>query len=180
MTRKYDVYRTIWDSDINIEDWADYRETLEEEGEVLTDYEFFDRVSELNDTYLDDERANLNKEVGTIICVGDIGLWYGRRTGFKIVGNNISDCLHSENPSNHWYVDTKGDLRCRSAHHDGVNWYTYRVIKDNLTERQVDFFLKKLEYGELTDNHISRYTRALGPDIAAVYGFNCPNQRKVS
>jgi hypothetical protein len=170
--------RIIWSSDINIEDWKDYRETLEAEGECLDDEQFFNEVIRLNDEYLDDERVNLDKELGNvIICIADLGLWNGRRSAYKLLGKNISDCLYSDTDSNTWYIDGNGDFCCRAVHHDGVNYYRYRVFRDGITEAQIDNFCDKIFCGTVTPKDVSRYTRRIGPEIAKIYGFDCPGRK---
>ena len=170
--------RVIWSSDINIDDWKDYREELEAEGVHLDDDQFYDEVVKLNSEYLNDERANLSKELNhAIICIANLGLWDGRRSAYKLLSERISDCLYSDVDSNTWYIDGNGDFCCRAAHHDGVNYYRYRVFKDGITENQVDNFCDKIFYGTVTSKDVSRYTRRIGPEIAKIYGFDCPGRK---
>ena len=79
---------------------------------------------EINGDYLDDERANLTVQLSQpILVVGDLGLWNGRRMGYKeIPSGNIRDCLYSDTDYSTWYVDRLGDLRCDAIHHDGTNF----------------------------------------------------------
>lgn len=171
--------RIIWSSDINFEDWADYREDRKAEGRVLSDDEFYNEVTDLNNMYLDDARVHLNKSLSnTIICIADLGLWNGRKPGYKIIGNRISDCLYSDADINTWYIDKNGDFCCDAIHHDGINYYRYRVFKDNISEDQINNFCYKVYDGVVTSKDISRYTRRIGPEIAKVYGFDCPGKRQ--
>lgn len=79
--------------------------------------------------WLNDERLNLDKEVdGVIIAFADLGLWYGRRQGYKIIGNNIADILRSPYDAE-WFGDTY-NIRGVEYHHDGTNHILYRVAKD--------------------------------------------------
>lgn len=107
----------------------------------------------------------------------DLGLWHGRRMGYKeIESGNIKDCLYSDTDYVTWYVDRLGDLRCDAAHHDGTNHYLYRTYKPGVSEEQIDNLKEKLYYGTATRTDISRLTRRLGDDIAKVYGvFHSPN-----
>ena len=167
--------RTVWSSDIDIREWVDYREDLKENGTVLNDDEFYDEVVKLNNEYLDEERAYLSKELGnTIICIADLGLWDGRKNGYKLLGNKISDCFYSDTVSNTWYINEDGDFCCRAAHHDGVNFYCYRVFKDDVTQNEIDSFCGKVCSGAVTDEDFARYTRSVGAEIAEIYGFDCP------
>lgn len=122
--------------------------------------------------YIDDERSNLRIDVGnTIIAIADLGLWDGRRCGYKeIKSGNISDCLYSECETNEWYCDAH-DMRATMSHHDGTNYVLYRRRKDWITDYQWDNFLYKLYMGTANKEHISKYTSSLLPYIAKVYGW---------
>ena len=134
---------------------------------------------EINNGYLDDERCNLNIQLSRpILVVGDLGLWHGRRMGYKeIESGNIRDCLYSDTDYSTWYVDKNGDFRCDAIHHDGTNHYLYRVFKDGVSETQMENLRDKIYHGKATRADITRLTRRLGDEIAAVYGFDIPKQR---
>ena len=105
--------------------------------------------------------------------VGDLGLWNGRRMGYKeIHSGNMRDCLYSDTDYSTWYVDRLGDLRCDDIHHDGTNHYLYRVYKDSASPSQIELLKEKLYRGTATRADITRVTRRLGDDIAKVYGFS--------
>ena len=137
---------------------------------------------EINNGYLDDERCNLNIQLSRpILVVGDLGLWHGRRMGYKeIESGNIRDCLYSDTDYSTWYVDKNGDFRCDAIHHDGTNHYLYRTYKDGVSETQIDKKKKKLYCGTATRKDITRITRRLGDEIANVYGFPIPRQRQAA
>ena len=52
-------------------------------------------MCETNADYLSDERVNLNIQLSQpILVIADLGLWNGRRMGYKeIPSGNIRDCL---------------------------------------------------------------------------------------
>ena len=77
-----------------------------------------------------------------------------------------------------WYVDKYGDLRADAVHHDGINHYLYRVYKDTATDSQIENLKAKIYDGKATRADITRVTRRLGDDIAAVYGFTIPRQKQ--
>lgn len=161
-------------------DYADWKEDLEAEYPDLSEEERISLMYEINDEYLGDERINLNIQLSQpILVVADLGLWYGRRTGYReIQSGNIRDCLYSEMDYATWYVDRRGDLCCDAIHHDGTNHYLYRVYKDDVRESQIDLLKEKLYNGTATRADITRVTRRLGDDIARVYGFSIPRQRQ--
>ena len=172
----------IWSNyDLNYEDW---RDDLEAEYPYLTEDERIALMYEINGDYLDDERVNLNVQLSRpILVIGDLGLWYGRRMGYKeIDSGNIRDCLYSgrDDMYSTWYVDRLGDLCCDAIHHDGTNHYLYRTYKDGVSESQIDLLKEKLYRGIATRADITRITRRLGDDIAKVYGFSIPRQRQAA
>ena len=70
---------------------------------------------ELNNEYLDDERRNLDVDVGEhIIVIASLGLWDGRRIAYKDLNStNLSDCLSGTcGDYVTWYVDERGDVMC--------------------------------------------------------------------
>ena len=161
----------IWSNyDLDYDDWKD---DLLDEYPELSERERVELMYEINGDYLDDERNNLDIQLSQpILVVADLGLWNGRRMGYKeIPSGNIRDCLYSDTDYSTWYVDQLGDLRCDAIHHDGTNHYLYRVYKDNVTETQIDNLLAKIYEGRATRKDITRITRRLGDEIAAIYGW---------
>ena len=134
---------------------------------------------QINSDYLDDERINLNIPLPRpILVIADLGLWYGRRQGYKeIESGNIRDCLYDDNDYVTWFVDKNGDLRCDSIHHDGTNHYLYRTYKDGVSEEQIENLKWKLYNGQATRKDITRITRRLGDEIGKVYGWEFPQRQ---
>lgn len=161
----------IW-SDIDL-DFDDWKENLQADNPEMREDELYYLMCEINSDYLNDVRDNLNIEFPKpIIAIADLGLWNGRKSGYKIIeSGNIKDCLYSDCDLNEWYVDRKGDLRCTAVHHDGTNHYLYRVIKENVTENQVDRLTNLIYSGKATRADIVRVTNRLGDEIGKVYGW---------
>ena len=88
-----DSDRVIW-SNHNI-DYEDWREYMESEYPDLSEDERYVKMLEINDSYLDDERMNLNIQLSEpILLIADLGLWNGRHSGYTVIeSGNISDCL---------------------------------------------------------------------------------------
>ena len=168
----------IW-SNCNL-DYENWREDMEAEYPELSEDERISLMYEINSDYLDDERCNLNIQLGSpILVIADLGFWYGRRSGYKeIESGNIRDCLYGDTDYSTWYVDKRGDLCCDAIHHDGTNHYLYRVYKDGVRESQIELLKEKLYRGIATRADITRVTRRLGDDIAKVYGFSIPRARQ--
>lgn len=178
MSSKQNDRHIIW-SDIHL-DFEDWRADLEEQYPDLSEDELIQKMYEINSDYLGDERMNLNVQLSQpILVVADIGRWDGRYDGYaEIKTGNIKDCLYSQMDMCEWYVDKYGDLRADAVHHDGTNHYLYRVYKDTATDRQVENLKAKIYDGKATRADITRVTRRLGDEIAAVYGFDIPRQKK--
>ena len=171
--------RLIWSNHhIDYEDWREY---MESEFPELTEDERYDRMLEINDSYLDDERMNLNIQLSEpIILIADLGLWNGRHNGYKVIkSGNIADCLRLHHDYATFYVDRFGDLRCDDVHHDGTNHYLYRVFKNGTTDQQQDNLEEKILSGTATRSDITRVTKRLGDEIGRVYGWDIPSQQKM-
>ncbi len=154
-------------------DYKDWKDWLEEDYPDLTESERESLMYELNDEYLEDERTNLNISLGMpIIVIADLGLWDGRRSGYKVIGTgNISDCLYDDCDYLTWYVDGVGDLNCDASHHDGTNHYLYRVFRGGTTPEQMRNLEQKIYNGTATWKDIAGITTKIGPAIAKVYGW---------
>lgn len=167
----------IWSNyDLDLEDW---RESLEELYPHYSEDELYEKMYDSNAANLDDERCNLNIQLSSpILVIGDLGLWYGRRTGYKeIESGNIRDCLYSDTDYTTWYVDKDGEFRCDATHHDGTNHYRYRAYRDGVTDEQIEDLKEKLYCGEATEKDIEKVTRRLGDEIGSVYGWTFPGEK---
>lgn len=168
----------IWSNrDLDYEDW---RKELEEEFPDRTEMERISLMYAINDDYLEDDRINLDIKLDNpIIVIADIGRWNGRFSGYKeIESGNISDCLYTDMDYATWYVDKNGDFRCDAIHHDGTNHYLYRTYKDGVSDYQKNRLKEKIYEGTATRADITRITRRLGDEIAKVYGFDIPKEKK--
>lgn len=179
-----DGRRIIWsDMDLHGRDWQeDFEEYVKENGLDIdpTDEDaLYDWMIDTNDNYLNDERMNLDIQLTQpIIVIGDLGRWNGRVMGYKMIeSGNIKDCLYSDTDFTEWYVDRYGDLRADAAHHDGTNYYLYRVFKEGVTESQIERLQEKIYMGKATRADITRVTKRLGDEIGRVYGWDFPKSR---
>ena len=159
----------IWSNkNFDINDWKDFLE--EEYPEVTDEYEQYELISEMNMEYLRDERCNLSEKVdGRILVIADLGLWDGRRQGYKILDNTISDILYDRDGE---YLEWYGDgynIKATVSHHDGTNFYEYRVIRE---DRNIENLLDAIYNGEeINRKKLNYYTKSLYPYIAKIYGW---------
>lgn len=120
--------------------------------------------------YFQDELANLRVETeNRIICIADMGLWDGRRTGYKLCNRLLSECLTVGNYDyNHLYFDGY-NVRKTSKHHDGTNYYLFREVKPGV---DIDKLCNKLYNNEtISKEMLNRYTRSLRRYVKKVYGW---------
>ena len=163
---------TIWSNEYDViesvaKDMMEYDEILEWDHAL-------DQAYEVNAESLEDEKENLNIDVGEeIIIIADLGLWDGRHHGYKLLHKtNIADCLTGTcGDYVTWFVDDRGDLMCRDCHHDGTNLYTYRAWKPGISEAQKENLLWKIRGGCAERRDITRVTQRIGNKVADVYGW---------
>lgn len=168
--------RIIWSNmNLNIDDgWREaYKEFCE-----MNDIEYdsnnedaiYQYMIDTNDEYFDDEYVNLDKLVsGRILIIADLGLWDGRRSGYKIINSrNIQDILSSNCDCVEWYSDGY-NIRFAGHHHDGTNHYLYRIIRE---DRNIENLLDDIYNGkEISRSKLNYYTKSLHPAVAEVYGW---------
>lgn len=168
----------IWSNmNLNLDDW---KEGLLENRELndlptdVSDEVLEEEMYEFNNYCLDDERSNLNitPTNGRIIAIADLGLWDGRKMGYKLLDYDIGDCLDnfSQAEKMEFYCD-RYNLRSTQIHHDGVNQILFRELRPNISSDQADNFTWKIYNGEVTSKDITRYTRSLRPYIHVIYGW---------
>ena len=91
-----DTCHIIWSNrDLDYDDW---KADLEADYPELSENERYALMYEINNSYLEDERVNLNIQLDTpILLIADLGRWNGRFPGYgEIQSGNIKDCLQSE------------------------------------------------------------------------------------
>lgn len=178
--------RIIWDSqpELSKEDIssirADMKEMAVDNAEELTDDEvetYF--LNNINPDYFDCERDNLDLTLpGKVIAIADIGRWNGRRSGYRIMENNLNEVLLSHvNGASELSVYGDGyNIQADETHHDGTNHYMYRMIR---SDKDATPLLDALYYGkEVTSSLLNRYTRSLYPYVAQIYGWPCRQKVK--
>jgi hypothetical protein len=107
----------------------------------------------------------------SILVIADLGLWNGRRQGYKIIqSGNIQDILYSDCDYVEWYSDGY-NIKAKMSHHDGTNYIEYREIRGNVN---IDNLTSKIYNNmDVSRAEINRYTRSLLPYVAKVYGWPC-------
>ena len=112
--------------------------------------------------------AGYNK--GTIQYCGNtapISAFHNYAQGGGIVGTNVKQILRSECDYLDWYCD-RHNVRCRASHHDGTNYYLYRVAKNR---EQAERLINAIAYHGMTEEQFRKATKSLRPYVAKVYGW---------
>lgn len=180
MSKKNTNKHIIWSNyNLNLDDWVDeITENCFYKGIDYSDWteeDFYEEMTKRNFEYFDDERCNLNLPTeGRIIEIADVGLWDGRRVGYKLLNeHNIRACLNLKRGCEYgeWWVDSHNNLRSSQTHHDATHYILYREVKPEITSDQLDNFCWKLYRGKATSRDITKYTRSLGKRVKDVYGW---------
>jgi hypothetical protein len=158
----------IWQNyDIDIKNYDGCTDNWDE----MEDDDKQEYASELNSMYLDDERINLNIELdNSILVIADLGLWNGRKQGYRIIGSNIKDILEFNRSCDYaeWYSDGY-NIKGKQSHHDGTNYFEYREIRTN---RNIDNLTEKIYNGdEISRKTLNYYTKSIAPKVAKLYGW---------
>ena len=158
----------IWSN--RVLDLKDWKDTFEEEG-ITDENEQYERMYEINSDYLEDERVNLSSIKGKILCIADLGLWNGRKQGYKIY-DSIKDIFYTECDYCEWYVDPTG-LHFTGSHHDDISYYEYRLIRDNVDIDKLEDIFYNIVFNnkEISQRTLQRYTINLWKPIKDIYGY---------
>ena len=171
--------RTIWKSygmysikELEIEE-QDTKEFLsenypeiEQTDEAITD-EIYDNISR----WYDDETDNLDKQLdGRILAIASMGLWNGRKTGYKILGSNLNEVLTSTIGCDEKEVYFDGyNIKAEGYHHDGHNFVEYREIKEG---KNIDKLLDKIYMNKpISRSELNYYTKPLGKYVKQIFGW---------
>ena len=164
----------IWSNiDLNVDDWKEaYKEFIEMnelDNDPNDENAIYEYMVETNNQYFDDERINLKQYVdGRILVVADLGLWNGRGQGYKILKQDIAEILSDDSDYVEWYGDGY-NIRATAYHHDGTNYYEYRVIRE---DRNIYNLLDDIYSGkEISRHKLNYYTKSLYPYVAKIYGW---------
>lgn len=170
-------HTTIWKSygmyDLKETEQAeqDAREHLKENDfEDWETADVTDTIYENIDMWFEDEESNLCKQLdGRILAIASMGLWNGRKSGYKILGNNLNEVLTSSIgcDEKEVYCDAY-NVYAEGYHHDGRNYVEFREIRE---DRNIENLLDKIYSGqEVSRREINYYTKSLRPYVKAVYG----------
>ena len=148
-----------------MENMLENDEVKDEPSDEEITQEIYDRIEM---TY-GDEKLNLNKRLnGRILAIANLGLWNGRRSGYKILGDNLNEILTGFGCDEWQVVDNGFNIVADGYHHDGHNYVEYREIKE---DTNYEVLLNKLYSNEpVSRKDINRYTRSIRKYVKEIYG----------
>lgn len=169
----------IYDNDACAYDFEKARLNLAEElnqrPDEVRDTAVWDYIADDTRIQYEAEKMNLDRPLdGRILCIGSLGLWWGRPTGYALIDernlNAVLDQACRDSLTYCVYFDGK-DVCARDGHHDGVNSYTFREIREDVGDDALDAFLDRLASGTATGADIDSHTKSLGPLVCGIYGW---------
>ena len=158
----------IWTSEVDYKDWRADLEEQYPDSEGYNESKRIEIMCDTNNDYLTDEVFMLNKELGRqIVCIGDLGLWNGRAGAHKYQGTNLNSIFSGTcGDLVTWYVDGE-DIKCKDVHHDGTNYYTYRLLKPDIETYEFDDYV----FDNTLEKAVKEYTEPIGHYAAEIYGW---------
>lgn len=167
--------RIIWTNQIDSskEGIQRYRQEACEDDNTCSDDQIIERMYEENAIWLDDEKLNLDlATTNPILAIADLGLWNGRRTGYRVLGRDVRDIFQSTCGDFITFYADAYNIHCEDIHHDGTNRYLFRELIGDEDECQPLLDAIYSNAGkEKIQSLIRRYTRSLLPYAAKVYGW---------
>ena len=128
------------------------------------------KYEEIN-LWFEDETSNLYKQLdGRILAIADMGLWNGRKTGYKILGDNLNEVLTSTIGCDEKEVYFDGyNVKAEGYHHDGRNYVEYREIRE---DKNIDKLLDKIYMNKpISRSELNYYTKPLGKYVKQIFGW---------
>ena len=162
----------IWSNlEIRLEDWQDYIEEVESNlGEKLDEYEKYEKIANLLDEYFQDEAINLNIITdNNIIAIASLGLWNGRKKGYKLLSNNVNSILNGFDCDYIEIYADKYNIKFKGIHHDGQNYIEFREIREGVN---IDNLLNDIYTGKtISRQKLNYYTKSIRHYVADAYGW---------
>ena len=98
-----------------------------------------------------------------ILVIAELGLWNGKKIGYKELSNDARDIIDRIEYSELGQIGTieNNKLIATNPHHDGTNFYSFRVWKSGISDNQKSKLLDSLYENNLDANLIKKYTKPL-------------------
>ena len=140
----------------------------DEEPWTVNDNEVQERLYQDIWEMYDVTKIDLDKQLpNNIIALGTVGLWSGKVSGGKVLGNNLNEILYTDNCDELKIVYDRYNVHGVLANHDGQHEMIYRMVKVGIDANSL---LRRHIKKPLTNKELSRYTVSLVPAIKEIYG----------
>lgn len=167
--------RTIINDDPTEFDFDKVKNTLAEEWgdkpENISDEDVWEYIYNDIEYRIDEGLRDLNVDTeGEIIAIANMGLWNGRRSGYKILDkNNLKEILYCGSEDyNHLYYDGFNVYK-KAIHHDGTNYIMFREVRPDV---DIEKLCDKIYNNEdISNATLNRYTKSLRRYIKQIYGW---------
>lgn len=167
--------RTIFNDDPTEYDFDEVKKYMIEdsdyENENISDEDVWEHIYNDIDWSYDDEFYNLDvKTEGDTIAIASMGLWNGRRTGYKLLNRrNLNEIMSCGNKDyNHLYYDGFNVYK-EAIHHDGTNYIMFREVRPDVN---IEVLCDKVYNNEIISKAtLNRYTRSLRKYVKKIYGW---------
>lgn len=138
----------------------------------ISESDIYDEMNFIDELNYKDTLSCLDKELDDrILVLADLGLWKGRRMGYRELGSNLSEVLKLGYHDYATVYVEGSQLKARDVHHDGTNIYTFRQWKPEVSEESRQSLLNKIYNGTASDKEIYRKTISLGRKVSEIYGW---------
>ena len=171
--------KIIYTTDYDYEEMEkNYIQNQLAEGVDITEDDIYNYINDSSQIWFDDEKINLDVDTDNgenIIAIADMGLWNGRRIGYKDLSTNTKDILAVRSICDYitiYYDTTDRQVKGKGVHHDGTNYVTFRKWKSNLSDNQKDKLYNAMYNGDSDyEKLLKRYTTSISKEVKKIYGW---------
>ena len=140
-----------------------------EESDTYVDEQMF--IDEQFDNWQTLIYEAVNMKTNDLLLVADLGLWNGRKRGFKEV-KNMEEAMTVGNEDMNEITIEDGELHKKAVHHDGTNHIVVREWKNDVTEEQKEKTKLEIWRDSLkADALIRKHTDPVGHYWEELYGL---------
>lgn len=108
-----------------------------------------------------------------IVAITDLGLWNGRRNGYRACGNRLDAIVkfHVRSSEGYrvFYDDETDEVEAEDIHHDGANRYRFRSLRKGHGIDEVEDAV--LVEGTPDEAKVENCTSSLGMVFRRIFGF---------
>lgn len=157
-----------WNLDTNmiVEDYCNCNDININE---LSDFAKDNIINNDIESWYDAEKLNLDIQLDDdVLAIADLGLWNGRTSGYKLLGNNLNEILNVNGDVIEIYAENR-NIKAKAGHHDGVNYILFRKIR---SDRDIEKLLARIyENKPISPSLLNYYTESLYPEVKSIYGW---------